>query len=126
MYSGHVTHQFAIYESISGDVELGKKPWKYGTDFEYTLEIIQQEHLRWQEHYKTGGISCGGSIFMVCNGHAHSANALYDAVHGSNFTSLKSKWTDFLSTFESDATRDGTGALVSQSNQESWKLTWKP
>jgi hypothetical protein len=125
MYTGHVTQNLALYESISGDVEFGATPWTYNTNDEYTFAKIQDEHYRWQEHYQSGGISCGGSIFMVCNGNAHSANALYDAVHETNYTALRDKWTDFLNSYEHPAASNGEGALITRENSEAYSLTWK-
>jgi hypothetical protein len=62
---------------------------------------------------------------MVCNGNAHSANALYDAVHGSNYTALRDKWTDFLNSYEHPAASNGEGALISRDMTDAYKLTWK-
>ena len=119
MYSGHVAQNWAIYESISGDLNLGHVSYKYGDATEYTFEKILQEHQKWQLHYKTGGVSCGDAIYMVCNGHAHSSNTLYVATHpGTNYTSLKSKWRDFITNFSSAATKDGSGARISQEHTD--------
>ncbi len=46
MYTGHVTQNLALYESISGDTEFGQTPWTYGNDVQYTLSKIQDEHFR--------------------------------------------------------------------------------
>lgn len=108
MYSGHLAMLIALYESISGDlVKYSEIGWKFvwnnngsnGTSIiiEYNAAKLMEAINRQVVGDETGGVSCEpNSIFVVCNNHHRIAFALYDAMHGTNFSRTNSKWEKWV------------------------------
>ena len=101
MYSGHLAMLIALYESISGDFKYTSDGWDFNwpnhAPIHYNaaklMQSIQDQILR----ERTGGVCCEpNSIFITCNNHPRIAFSLYDAIHGTNFSSSNAKWESWV------------------------------
>ena len=112
MYSGHLAHVGALYESLSGDKSLTSIGWDfYGPPNErrgvppirYTLETLLTSIHNQQILSRTGGFACEPTVvYLVCNQHTYTAEKLYDAIYQSSsnkrLTSEAKKWLHYLNT----------------------------
>ncbi len=101
MYSGHLAMLISLYESISGDYKYTNEGWYFvwpnykpiHYDARKLMQSIQDQILK----DATGGVCCEPySIFITCNNHPRIAFALYDDIHGTNFSSTNDKWEKWV------------------------------
>ena len=100
MYSAHLAQLIALFESISGNYKYTNDGWSFnwfGSQLHYDTRKLNDAILKQIDEQRTGGVECEpGSIFITCNNHQRIAFTLYDAIHGTNYSSSNAKFAKWM------------------------------
>lgn len=97
MYTGHLLHLLALYESFTGDTRYWTDGWDFtwhdGRCVHYTVQKLIDTTVEQMRCGPNGGVCCEpGLMFFPCNNHFHVAFKIFAALGHGDWSADARRW----------------------------------